>query len=348
MSASTSLTQSTSRKLQYRKMLLIAPLCPAVVVVLWFWWNTNAYNRSDGEVQAVNVYPGATDTSIGNLLYGRGLMRSSMAYRIYLRLSGYEGKMQAGTYEISPNMSVAQIARKFSSGEVLTSVLTILPGQWLSDTRRRFIAAGFSESEVSAALQVSNYQGHVALQGKPADANLEGYLHAESFQYTGTTELTSIVRSSLDLTARLFAQDIKQQIALRGLSLHQAVILASIIEREVHDPNVKPMVAQVFLKRLRIGKELGSDATAYYGASLLGAEETVAVRSPYNTRLYRGWPPGPISNISESSLRAVAMPAATDYLYFVTGDDGNTYFSKSLAEHKMMIETHCKTLCQLD
>lgn len=328
--------------------LLLSVSLPAALVVLWFWWNTGAYNASDNALQAVVVYPGATDSAIGNLLYGRGLIESTIAYKLYLRLNGLRGKMQAGTYEISPAMSVAEITQKFGTGEVVTSVMTILPAQRLSQVRDRFLSGGYTEQEVDEALDTASYQGHPALAGAPSGATLEGYLHAESYQYTSATPLQSIVRSSLGLTAALFTDEVKRGLAEQGLTLHQAVILASIVEQEANDPNLKPLIAQVFLKRLTIGMELGSDVTAYYGASLEGLREAVKVDTPYNTRIHKGLPPGPISNISASSLQAVAMPATTGYLYFVAGDDGKTYFSYTEAEHEQMKEKYCKVLCQLE
>jgi len=92
---------------------------------------------------------------------------------------------------------------------------------------------------------------------------------------------------------------------------------------------------------------LGSDVTAFYGAFIDGEEPSVFHDSPYNTRLYEGFPPGPISNVSEVSLQAVANPSKTDYLYFVAGDDGKTYFSRTNEEHEALTEQHCKTLCSL-
>ena len=330
------------------RLLLFGILLPPALFLLWYLVSIAPYNRADDALQNVVVYPGATDTAIANLLYGRGLLNSRSAYRLYLRLHGLRGRMQAGTYAISPAMGVSEITRKFSAGDVTSSMLTILPAQRLSDLRAQLISAGFAGIEVDAALDPKQYSGHPALADKPSGANLEGYLHPESFHVTASTPLTAIIESSLDLTAALFTEEVRRGLAAQGLSLHQGVILASIIEREVDDPLVKPSVAQVFLRRLRMGMELGSDVTAYYGASLQGLREAVSVDTPYNTRMYKGWPPGPISNISATSLQAVAEPAATDYLYFVTGDDGVTYFSRSEAEHEALKVLHCKVLCQLD
>lgn len=330
------------------KATLLTVVLPAVLFAVWFGSSIASFDRSDSELQAVTVYPGANEAAVSNLLYGRGLINSSLGYQLYARLRGRQGQLQAGTYEIAPSMTVAEITQKLTTGDVATYLLTILPSQRLSQLRNTFLAAGFSDADVNDALEPANYRGHAALSDKPPEASLEGYLYPESFQYTLSTPLSTIVKSSLDMTASLFTDDIKRALSEQGLSLHQGVILASIVEQEVNNPGDKPIVAQVFLTRLKMGGTLGSDVTAYYGASLGGLEETVAVNSPYNTRKYPGLPPGPISNISASSLRAVASPANTDYLYFVAGDDGITYFSHTLAEHTAMAKKHCKVLCQME
>src|SRR5690606_4509954 len=134
------------------------------------------------------------------------------------------------------------------------------------------------------------------------------------------------------LTPTLRANIIKQ-----GLTIHEAIILASIIEKEAGTEDEKPRIAQVFLKRLREDMKLQSDATAGYGAVLSGdydslsGSELLTYESAYNTYLHAGLPPGPISSFNASSLEAIAHPSNTDYLYFVSGKDCVTRFSKTLA-----------------
>ena len=128
--------------------------------------------------------------------------------------------------------------------------------------------------------------------------------------------------------------------------MHQGITLASIIEREASTPEDRSRVAQVFYRRISEGRRLQSDATALYGAALNGAEPSAHYESAYNTYSHDGLPPGPISNVSASSLAAVANPASTDYLYFVAGDDGQTYFSHTLAEHEALTQQHCTRACQ--
>ena len=121
--------------------------------------------------------------------------------------------------------------------------------------------------------------------------------------------------------------------------------MASIVQKEVSDPSDQRQVAQVFLKRLKEGTVLGSDVTFLYIAKKEGRSPSVNDPSPYNTRKNGGLPPGPIANFHLSALQAVANPASGDFLYFVAGDDGKTYFSRTEAEHDANVAAHCKKLC---
>jgi UPF0755 protein len=148
--------------------------------------------------------------------------------------------------------------------------------------------------------------------------------------------------------AKYLTPSVRSAFAAQGLSAYQGIILASIVEKEVSKPSDRAQVAQVFLSRLKQDMMLGSDVTAYYGAIVAGKEPSVTYDSAYNTRIHKGLPAGPISNVSENSLQAIASPAGTDWLYFVAGDDGNTYFSKTLEEHEALTQQHCHALCSAE
>jgi len=130
--------------------------------------------------------------------------------------------------------------------------------------------------------------------------------------------------------------------AAEGLTLHQGLTLASIVEREVNKPADRPIVAQIFLKRFHMGMPLGSDVTTQYASDLAGMAFNLNLDSPYNTRKNAGLPPGPICSPGLGSLDAVAHPAATDYLYFLAGSDGVTYYANTLAEHNVNVAKHLK------
>ncbi|MBP6962396.1 endolytic transglycosylase MltG [Candidatus Saccharibacteria bacterium] len=342
--------EKVKRKRNIRRIIIATfTLLVVLLATLVFWYNSSIkpVNQNNSEQTIVTVETGMNEAQLAGILEKKGLIRSALAYEIYARVNGKVGNMQAGGYKLSQNMSVADIVDKITNGEVALDLITILPAQRLDQIRESFIEAGFSEKEVDEALKVTNYAGHPALVDKPPLASLEGYLYPESFLRSQTTPLQTIITASLDQTALLFTPELKQKLSARGLNFHDAVILASIVEKEVSNLDDKPTVAQVFLRRLEIGMMLGSDVTAYYGAIINKLPPTVATDTPYNTRIYTGLPPGPISNISASSINAIANPSDTDYLFFVAGDDGKTYFSRTNEEHEALTAEHCIELCAI-
>jgi UPF0755 protein len=309
--------------------------------------NLKPLNGSQKQVQ-VTIPSGATVNEIAQTLEEKGVIRASWAFEWYVRTNSLRDRLQAGTYGLRPNQSVQEIADALTNGKIQTDLVTILPGQRLGQIRSSLINnAGFSEAAVDAALRPDQYINHPALVDKPVEASLEGYLYPESYQKTAETTPKEIITAALDQMQQHLTPQIRTAFAKQGLSVHEGVMLASIVEQEVSNEADRPKVAQVFLSRHEIGMMLGSDVTAFYGAIIAGAEPTVFYDSPYNTRLHTGFPPGPISNVSDSSLKAVANPAKTDYLFFVAGDDGNTYFSKTNEEHEALTEKYCKELCAL-
>lgn len=295
--------------------------------------------------QLITVELGSTASQIGQQLKDAGLIRETWVFEWYVRNNNLRDKLQAGSYYLRPSQSVQEITTVLTQGQVATDLITILPGQRLDQIRQAFINAGFDSSEVDQALKPEQYATHAALADKPANASLEGYLYPESFQKHTDTKPGEIVKASLDEMQKRLTPEVRAGFVKHGLTVHQGVILASIVEQEVANDADRAKVAQVFLLRLQKGMPLGSDPTAFYGAIKAGVAPSVTYDSPYNTRLHAGFTPGPISNVTGASLKAVANPAATDYLYFVAGDDGVTYFSHTLAEHEALTAQHCKKLC---
>lgn len=335
-----------------RRRLLLGVLCLLLVVIvsasfLSYQTLLKPLDRYNDEPVVVTISDGMSDSQVAELLQQRGIIRSAFAYEIYLRLGRKNGSVQAGSYSLSRSMDVRRIVDKLASGEVTVELLTILPGKRLDELKKTFIEAGYTAEEVESALEPTQYAEHPALRDKELSASLEGYLYPESFQRTASTPLKVIIEASLDQMALVLTEDLEKKLFDQGISLHQAVILASIVEKEVSNSADKPTVAQVFLSRLSQGMLLGSDVTAYYGAEVSGLPRAVSTDTAYNTRLYAGLPPGPIANFSVSSIEAVANPATSDYLFFVAGDDGVTYFSHTLQEHEALTAEHCKVLCSI-
>ena len=293
----------------------------------------------------VTVEPGSTTATIATDLHAKGVIRSDWAFEWYVRNNQLRDQLKAGTYLLYENQSVQDIVQTLVDGKITSELVTILPGKRLTQIKDALIESGFKQPEVDAALDPAIYADHPALTDLPPGQSLEGYLYPESFQKDGQTTPQEIVKQSLDQMDLRLTPEIRQAFSKQGLTLHQAVTIASIVEQEVSNDPDRAQAAQVFLKRYKSDISLGSDPTAFYGALKDGKEPTVFYDSPYNTRIHKGIPPGPIGNVTESSLSAVAFPAQTDWLFFVSGDDGKTHFSKTQAEHEALTKKYCTKLC---
>lgn len=326
--------------------LLFVFLVAAAVTGMGLYFSANLKPVSpEAQTVEITIESGSTMREIAKKLKDQGLIRQAWAFERYVQLKRIQGYLQAGTYTLSPSQSTQSIVSQLTHGKVSMKLVVILPGQRIDQVRRSLIDQGFSEESVDAALQPGQYENLAALADKPVGASLEGYLFPESFEKGAATTATDIVRQSILQMDRQLTAERRQKYADQGLTVYQAMILASIVEKEVITTEDRAQAAQVFLKRLREGMSLGSDVTAFYGSQLAGVGKSVSYDTPYNTRLHIGLPPTPISNISASSLDAVANPASTDWLFFVSGDDGTTHFSRTYTEHTELVEKYCQRLC---
>lgn len=293
----------------------------------------------------VTVPMGATIEEIAIKLEKAGLIKHAWAFEWYVRNHNVRDKLQAGTFYFRPNQGVASVVDTLTQGKIATNLFTILPGQRIDQIQSALVGnGGFSTADVENTLKPEQYADHPALTDKPAGALLEGYLYPESFQKSADTKPEELIRQSLDEMQKQLTPQIREAFVKHGLTVHEGVTLASVVEQEVSGQDRKT-VAQVFLLRLKNGMPMQSDVTAFYGALKAGQPPSVNFDSEYNTYLHPGLPRGPISNISVSSLEAVAYPSNTDFLYFVSGDDGKTYFSRTVEEHDKFVAEKCKKLC---
>ncbi len=314
---------------------------------VWHFYNQNLRPVSkNAPTQTITIQPGTTPAQIADLLHNKGLIRNAWTFEAYVRHEGVGGDLQAGTYSLSATQSVPAIAAQLTRGKVTIELVTILPGQRLDQIEQTLINDGFSKASVEAALQASAYENNAALVDKPVGNSLEGYLYPDSFQRTSATTASEIVQESIAEMQTHLTPELRAAFAKEGLSTYQGIVLASIVEQEVNTPSDRAQAAQVFLKRLSMGMSLGSDVTAMYGSRLAGQGTSLSYDSPYNTLLHTGLPPTPISNVDSSALQAVAHPATTNWLYFVTGDDGTTHFSTTLQEHQANTQQYCHKLCE--
>lgn len=310
-------------------------------------YNQNLRAVSSSQISKLFTVPeGAAAQEVAASLEKDGLIRAAWAFEWYFRNNNLRDHLKAGTYSLRPDMSVKEIADIITEGVVATNQVTILPGRRLDELRTSLINSGFVVADVDAALKPSAYTNHPALVDKPVSASLEGYIFPETFQKTATTKPQVIIEASLDELNKVLTPKLRADITRQGLTVYEAIILASIVEKEAGKESEKPIIAQVFIKRLREDRRLESDATAGYGAVLdgkidgLSGSQILSYDSPYNTYKTDGLPPGPISNFNRSSLEAVARPASSSYLYFVSGRDCVTRFSATIEEHEKLIDQY--------
>ena len=344
-----SVQQSSQRRWPKRLTIILVVFVLAVVlgtIAVRQIYNKNLEPVSTSEsTHLVTVAEGATVDQIADQLEKAGLIKSAWAFKLYVSSKQVRGDLQAGTYALAPSQSVAQIVAQLTHGKVATDTVTILPGQRLDQIKTSLINDGFSESDVTAALDASQYASNAALVDKPAGASLEGYIFPDTFEKDGNTTAKDIVTQSLTAMEKQLTPDIRAAFAKQGISTYQGLILASMVEKEASRQSDREQVAQVFLYRLKQGMTLGSDVTAFYGSQLAGKGNTTTYDTPYNTLIYKGLPPTPISNVSASSIKAVVYPAAGVFVYFVAGDDGTVHFSHTLEEHEALIDQYCHKLC---
>lgn len=310
------------------------------------WYNSQLKPRSsESKLIDVKIVEGATVDQIASLLEDQEIIRSASAFKIYVRNNNLNNSLKAGEYQLDPSTGLKEIIEILSQGKERQNSFTILPGKRIDQIKQSFVDAGYSKDAVEVAFDVSNYSGHPALVAKPSDQSLEGYLYPETFNTNSTTTPTDIVRKSLDEMAKVLTPDLIDDFQNQGLGIHQAITLASIVIKEAPGATDQKIVAGVFYNRLKIDMMLGSDVTYQYIADITGQARSAFIDSPYNTRMYKGMPPGPISTVNASSLDAVANPTPSEYLFFVAGDDGTIHYNKTVEEHEADAEKYCKILC---
>lgn len=327
-------------------MGLVVALLVALTIVVRHYYYANLTPVSSSQTnQLVTVQSGASVDQIADLLHGDKLIKNPVIFEWYVRAEGLGNSLEAGTYALNPSENVQTIAKVISSGKIATKLVTIIPGKRLDQISATLINDGFSPASVAAALQPGQYAGLPAIAIKPAGASLEGLLYPDSFEKSAGSDPSIIIRESLVEMGNKLTPNLQEAFAKEGLSPYQGIILASIVQQEVPGYNDQTQVAQVFLKRLSINMPLGSDVTALYGAIEANQPPNLSYDSPYNTLIHNGLPPTPIATVSLSALDAVANPAPTSWLYFVAGDNGQTYFAQTLQQQQSNIAAYCHSLC---
>ena len=272
---------------------------------------------------------------------------SGSLFCTYLVYSGLDRKIQSGTFTLKPELNSIEIAHTITNPEARDIAFYIYPGWRLEEIAASIDLSGFEFSgEEFLAFTFSPPDSIRAQLQLPAQASLEGYLYPGEYSLEPHIDLESTIEVFLsNFRAHMQSPELLEGISAQQLTFHEALTLASIIERETRADEEKATIASVFYNRLAEGMRLQTDPTVQYALGFDEIEQTwwktqlteadMQVDSLYNTYLYAGLPPGPIANLSLASLEAVAYPAKTPYFYFRAKCDGSgTHaFSVTYEEH---------------
>lgn len=297
----------------------------------------------NGQEQHFQVQQGEPIESVAARLQQARLIRDAGALRDYLIYTGMDVSVQAGDYKVTPAMSIVDVAHLMQDATPSEVTFVVLPGWRMEEIAESLPTSGLDITPYDfAAAAVSPHPGYGFLDG---EASAEGFMYPDSYVLPRSTTVTELVYAMLRNFSLHLTPDLSEGFSHQGLSVYQAVTLASIVQRETMHASEAPMVASVYINRLRAGMKLDADPTVQYALGYNALQRTwwtnpltaldLQAPSPYNTYIADGLPPTPISNPGLEALQAVANPADTPYFYFSARCDGSGYheFAKTFEEH---------------
>ena len=318
----------------------------AVVLVLafaiWFGWAA-VLPVQPQQTTFFLLRPGWSTRHIARDLQKQGIIRSSAAFLMVDYAKGLR-TLKAGEYKFDQSASAFEVWRRLTVGDVYARTVVVPEGYNMFDIAAAVEQAGLGPA--SDFLIAARNDLFLVKDIDPDAKSLEGYLFPDTYQFTR-------INTSHEIAAAMvhrYRQE-AQKIGLLGRSdIHRVVTMASIVEKETADPNERPLVAGVYYNRLNRNMTLAADPSVIYAALLAGRyrgtiyASDLQYESPYNTYKYPGLPPGPIANPGVASLQAAMHPKQTDYLYFVSDNNGHHRFARDLEEHARNVAAYRKSV----
>lgn len=310
------------------------------------WWAyTRVHEPYRGAADAetfVDIPAGTGPIAIGARLVSAGVVPDAWTFRVAVLLSGRARELKAGEYRFDAPITALDVVTKLARGDVYTRMLTFREGLTMAEMAAVYEERGFG---VAADFITAGRNASLINDLDPTARDLEGYLFPETYALPRHTPAAQLVAQMVAGFKKAFDEGLRSAAAAEGLTVRQAVTVASLVEKETASGDERPLVAAVYRNRMRIRMGMQADPTVIYALQKAGkydgnlSKADLQFDSPYNTYRYAGLPPGPIAAPGRASLEAAVKPAAVDYLYFVSRNDGTHVFATTLTEHNRNVFT---------
>ncbi len=325
--------------MKFIKILFVIFLVLIITVGGVSYWIYSSLNKPHEHAKAnqfIQIPKGSTPNEIIGKLSAEGILQSELPVQIYLRSFGDSTKMQAGEYQFASPITPLQVLKELEKGEERTTKFTIPEGFTRFDIAKR-IAEKFPQTPPMDDKTILTLMDDVSLikDFDPTAKNLEGYMYPSTYNFPKEVKPPEIIKTMVEQFKKTWKPEWNERARTLGRTPREIVTIASLIETESGVEAERPVVASVIYNRLSKNIPLGIDQTAVYIAKMQNRwdgtihKSDLEADSPYNTRRFGGIPPGPISSVSESALRAALNPASTDYIYYVldvSKTDGTSVF----------------------
>ncbi len=335
-----SLSTKRSRGIIFGAAFLFVFILAILGTALYGSWRVwQPINRQDIKTEEFLVASGASVKEIAQKLAERNFIKSPFWFKVYVWANRKESALQAGNYALSRCFNTAQIVEMFTGGQVILNEaqLTFPEGFTSKQIKERLLEGGLAAAQGLDEAAVVDFQvQYKFLTDVPGSAGLEGFLFPDTYRFKKDLKKEEIIKKFLDNFDKKLTPDLRAEISRQGKTIFSVITLASIVQQESMNEQEMPLIAGVFARRLSLNMALESDATINFITGKKDRQplyEDLKIKSPYNTYLNRGLPPGPISNPGLAAIKAAISPQTTDYLYFLHPLNGPTVFSKTLDEH---------------
>lgn len=317
-----------------------------MVIGLYLRFRQDDIDRPAGGDDALvpfTIERGETAVTVAARLAEEGFVDDAELFRLYIRYYGVDARLEAGDFDLRHNMTMEEVAEALQHARMEEVTVTVPPGWRMEQIAEMLEQENIMPGDAFLALARQGTFAYAVLADRPEGSGLEGYLFPETYRLPAQATALDLVERMLKTFDARFTPEMRQAVRSRGLTIHEALTLASIVEREGVVAEELPIIADVYLNRLEQGMPLQADPTFQYARGYDAAsgqwwapfqvEDIELVQSPYNTFLNYGLPPGPICGPSQATLEAVAFPADTNYLFFYSKGDGTHAFAATYEEH---------------